>query len=30
MKGVGHYGWGERPSEYHDKLIDFMQRRLPA
>ncbi len=30
MKGVGHYGWGERPGEYHDKLLDFLQRRLPA
>jgi 3-oxoadipate enol-lactonase len=28
MKGVGHYGWGERPDEYHGKVFDFLQRRL--
>lgn len=30
MKGVGHYGWGERPEEYHGKVLDFIKRRLPA
>ena len=30
MKGVGHYGWGERPDEYHGKVLDFIKRRLPA
>lgn len=29
MKGVGHYGWAERPDEYHAVLLDFLQRRLP-
>lgn len=30
MQGVGHYGWGERPEEYHAKVLDFLRRRLPA
>ena len=30
MKGVGHYGWGERPDEYHARVLDFLQRRLPG
>lgn len=28
MKGVGHYGWGERPDEYHGKVLEFLERRL--
>ena len=30
MMGVGHYGWGERPDEYHAKVLDFLHRRVPA
>lgn len=30
MKGIGHYGWAERPDEYHGVLLDFLQRRVPA
>lgn len=30
MAGVGHYGWAERPDEYHDVLLDFLQRHMPA
>lgn len=30
MQGVGHYGWAERPQEYHRVMLDFLQRRLPA
>lgn len=30
MKGVGHYGFGERPEEYHAKVLDFIQRRVGA
>jgi pimeloyl-ACP methyl ester carboxylesterase len=28
MKGVGHYGWGERPDEYHGVVHDFLARAL--
>jgi 3-oxoadipate enol-lactonase len=30
MKGVGHYGWGERPDEYHAVLHGFLERALAA
>ncbi|WP_313298279.1 alpha/beta hydrolase [Diaphorobacter sp.] len=30
MKGVGHYGWAERPDEYHAVLLDFLNRQVPA
>ena len=30
MQGVGHYGWGERPDEYHGKVLDFLRRHVPA
>lgn len=30
MKGVGHYGWAERPDEYHGVLLDFLKRSLPT
>lgn len=26
MKGVGHYGWAERPDEYHGVLLEFLKR----
>lgn len=28
MKGVGHYGWGERPKEYHRVVHGFLDRVL--
>ncbi len=28
MKGVGHYGWGERPAEYHAVVEGFLSRAL--
>jgi pimeloyl-ACP methyl ester carboxylesterase len=30
MKGVGHYGWGERPDEYHGVVHAFLARALAA
>lgn len=29
MQGVGHYGWAERPEEYHRVLLAFLARALP-
>ena len=26
MAGVGHFGWAERPDEYHRVLLDFLRR----
>jgi pimeloyl-ACP methyl ester carboxylesterase len=26
MKGVGHFGWAERPEEYNRVLLEFLQR----
>jgi pimeloyl-ACP methyl ester carboxylesterase len=28
IKGVGHYGWGERPDEYHSVVEEFLARAL--
>lgn len=28
MEGVGHYGWGERPAEYHAVIESFLDRAL--
>jgi pimeloyl-ACP methyl ester carboxylesterase len=30
MKGVGHYGWGERPDEYHGVVHAFLARARAA
>ena len=30
MKGVGHYGWGERHEEYHRVVHDFLDRALAS
>ncbi len=30
MEGVGHYGFAERPDEYHAELLKFLQQRFPA
>ncbi len=30
MKDVGHYGWAERPDEYHQVVLDFLARHAPA
>ncbi|MDI9904401.1 alpha/beta hydrolase [Rhodococcus sp. IEGM 1406] len=29
LEGVGHYGFAERPDEFHGHLLDFLGRRLP-
>lgn len=28
MKDVGHFGWAERPDEYHRVLLDFLKRHV--
>ena len=30
MKGVAHFGWAERPDEYHQVLLSFLGRTAPA
>lgn len=30
LQGVGHYGFAERPEEYHGHVLDFLRRRFPA
>lgn len=28
MAGVGHFGWAERPDEYHGVVLDFLKRHV--
>ena len=30
MKGVAHFGWAERPAEYHQVLLSFLSRSAPV
>ena len=30
VEGVGHYGFAERPAEWHGYLLDFLSRRFPV